>query len=298
VGLGLANFGGAMFSAYTTTGSFSRSAVNNDSGARTGLAGFFTAIVVGFVLLFLTPVFEQLPMNALGAIVISGVAGLFDYEQAWELWNLRKLDLAVWLASFLGTMFAGVEIGLAISIGLALLIVLYESAFPHTALLGRIGLSRVYRNVGQYPGALRAPGVMAMRIGAPLYFANVQYVQDKLGEYMADAREYSAEHGVPLRFVVLDLSPVSHMDSSGVHTLQEVVAELRKEGVQLALSNPSPSVVAILERGGVPEELGREWIFVSVHDAVCACQAVMAEQGSAAGAGDAAANASYTSAEL
>jgi sulfate transporter 4 len=254
--------------------------------------------VVGFVLLFLTPVFEQLPMNALGAIVISGVAGLFDYEQAWQLWHLRKLDLAVWLASFLGTMFAGVEIGLAISIGLALLIVLYESAFPHTALLGRIGLSRVYRNVKQYPGATRTPGVLAMRIDAPLYFANVQYVQDTLAEYMAEARALSEEHGVPLKYVVLDLSPVSHMDSSGVHMLRDVVRDLEREGVQLALSNPSPAVVGIMQRAGLPEELGKEWIFVGVHDAVAACQAVMAERGDTTHSRAGRANASYTSAEL
>jgi sulfate transporter 4 len=299
MGLGLANFGGAAFSAYTTTGSFSRSAVNNDSGARTGLAGFVTFVVVGFVLLFLTPVFEQLPMNALGAIVISGVAGLFDYEMAWELWQLRKADWAVWMASFMGTMFFGVEYGLAISIGLAMMIVIYESAFPHTAMLGRIGLTTVYRNVKQYPHAARSPGVLPMRIDAPLYFANVQYVRDRVTFYMGKHRGYSAAHGwqQPLEYVILDLSPVSHMDAAGVHMLHELHAELKAQAVQLALCNPSQPVVQMMERAGLPEKLGKEWIYVNVHDAVTNCQLVLRER-VAAESKEEQANISYTSAEL
>lgn len=65
--------------------------------------------------------------------------------------QVRKLDWCVWMCSFLSTMFLGVEIGLAISIGLALMIVIYESAFPHTALLGRVGHTTIYRNVKQFP---------------------------------------------------------------------------------------------------------------------------------------------------
>lgn len=99
-GLGLANLAGAMFNCYSTTGSFSRSAVNNDSGAKTGLAGFITAWVVAAVLLFLTPVFEKLTYNTLGAIVISGVAGLLDYEQAFYLWKVRA---AGWFHTAIGS---------------------------------------------------------------------------------------------------------------------------------------------------------------------------------------------------
>jgi MFS superfamily sulfate permease-like transporter len=140
---------------------------------------------------------------------ISGVSGLFEYEEAVRLFRVRKLDWAVWMAAFLGTLFLSVEIGLAISIGLALLITVYESAFCHTALLGRVGRTTIYRNVKQFSGsqvvyggrawwlqdahahaqlpclrpdsraALRAfcmaqviPGIAACRVDAPMYFAS------------------------------------------------------------------------------------------------------------------------------
>ena len=145
VGLGLANFAGAAFNAYTTTGSFSRSAVNNESGAKTQLAGFITSMVVMFVLLFLTPVFEKLPQNTMAAIIIVGVSSLFEISVAIELFKMHLRDFFVWVAAFLCTLFLGIELGLGIAIGLALLIVVFESAFPHTAVLGRINRSSVYR---------------------------------------------------------------------------------------------------------------------------------------------------------
>ena len=203
VAMGVANLVGGAFNAYTTTGSFSRTAVSSDIGARSPLQGVFTGMptlcichcgsavllwqvlpskrrvaarllrcclraaywrvhhaftptvlcclysactssplhagtVVGFVLLFITPVFERLSYNATAAIIVSSVIGLFDFGMVKHLFHQHFFDFLVWLAAFLGTFFAGAEIGLGIAIGLALIIVVYRSAFPHTAVLGRL----------------------------------------------------------------------------------------------------------------------------------------------------------------
>lgn len=279
VGLGLANFGGAAFNAYTTTGSFSRSAVNNDSGAKTGLAGFVTSMLVMMVLLFLTPLFRYLPYNALAAIVMSSVAGLFEWSAPIRLWKLSKLDWLVWTTCFLCTCFLGVELGLAISIGLALLIVVYESAFPHTALLGRIGETQVYRNVKQYPDARVVPGVCVVRVDAPIYFANVQWIRDRLLKYELRTARTSAQHGLGVEYLVLDMSPVTHVDAAGLHMLGVLCEQLHSRGVRFVLCNPNKKVVAALERGGVPQRVGREWIFVRVHDAMAAINNAWCEAG-------------------
>ncbi|KAG2497041.1 hypothetical protein HYH03_005043 [Edaphochlamys debaryana] len=280
IGLGLANFAGAAFHCYTTTGSFSRSAVNNESGAKTGLAGFVTAWVVGFVLLFLTPVFEKLPYNTLGAIVCASVTGLLEYEQAIYLFRVNKLDFLVWMASFLGTLFISIEIGLGIAIGLAMLIVIYESAFPHTALLGRIPGSGVYRNVKQYPNAQMLPGVMAVRIDAPIYFANVQWIKDRLRAYEAKYRSFSADKGgVKLEYAIIDMSPVTHIDATGIHALEGWIEHFAGTGTQLVLCNPSVKVIKALETAGVPDMIGRDNIFVTVYDAVQFCSRQLAERG-------------------
>ena len=148
IGLGMSNFLGGMFQSYPVTGSFSRSAVNNESGAESGISGVVTATIVAFVLLFLTTVFELLPLNTLAAIVISGVLGLLDYEEAMKLWKVHKFDFFVWLTACLGTMFLGVEIGLAIAVGVSLLIVIYESAYPHTAVCPQQKQSNKYAAYG------------------------------------------------------------------------------------------------------------------------------------------------------
>jgi sulfate transporter 4 len=178
IGLGVANFLGAVFHSYPVTGSFSRSAVNNEAGAKSGISGIVTATMVMITLLFLTSIFEYMPLATLAAIVISGVLGLLDFEEAMYLWRVHKFDWLVWMVSFLGTMFLGVEVGLMIAVGLSLLLVLYESAYPHTAVLGRLPGATVYRNIKQYPEAEQYAGIVLCRVDAPIYFANTQYIRD------------------------------------------------------------------------------------------------------------------------
>jgi sulfate transporter 4 len=127
--------------------------------------------------------------------------------------------------------------------------------------------------VEQYPNAEIFPGVCVVRLDAPIYFANVQWMQDKIEDYEEAALKFSIQHGLDtLMFLILDLTPVSHIDSMGAHFLEELVLETKKKGSQLLLCNPSPRVVRMLERSGVTEKLGRENIFVRVHDAVTYCQ--------------------------
>lgn len=219
IGLGIANFLGGMFQAYPITGSFSRSAVNNESGAVSGIAGMVTATMVSLVLLLLTPVFEKLPLNVLAAIVISGVLGLVAYDEAIYLWRVHKFDFFVWLTACLGCLFLGVEIGLSIAVGVSLLIVIYESAYPHTIVLGRLPGTTVYRNVKQYPGTERYDGIVMVRIDAPIYFANVQNVRDKIRKYRLAAAAELAERGGDVKYILLEMAPVSHIDTSALHIL-------------------------------------------------------------------------------
>jgi len=278
-GLGLSNFVGAIFNCYTTTGSFSRSAVNDQAGAKSPLSSFVSAWVVAIVLGSLTSVFAHVPYNALGAIICTSVTNLFHYEQAIFFWKVNKFDFLVWLASFLGVLFISVEIGLAIALGLAVAIVIYESAFPHTALLGRIPNTGVYRNVKQYPDACVVPGIVAVRIDAPIYFANHQWITSRIQDYYKKSARLAKNFGVEVEYVLLDMSPVSHVDAGGVHAIEEWIIEYGKEGIQVVLCNPNLTTVRLLETSGVPDLLGREWIFVTVHDAVIYCSRRLQEKG-------------------
>ena len=114
----------------------------------------------------------------LAAIVISAVLSLLEFGEAVFLWKVHKLDCLTWVVSFLCTILFGVQIGLASAVILSLLITQYESAYPHTAVLGRLPGSTVYRNVKQYPNAEQYQGMVICRIDAPLYFANSQYIRE------------------------------------------------------------------------------------------------------------------------
>eukprot|EP00192_Tetraselmis_astigmatica_P007586 CAMPEP_0117680504 /NCGR_PEP_ID=MMETSP0804-20121206/18396_1 /TAXON_ID=1074897 /ORGANISM="Tetraselmis astigmatica, Strain CCMP880" /LENGTH=749 /DNA_ID=CAMNT_0005490023 /DNA_START=80 /DNA_END=2329 /DNA_ORIENTATION=- len=274
-GLGASNLMGAMFGAYPCTGSFSRSAVANDTGAKTGLAGAVTSMLVLLILLFITPVFEWMPFNALAAIVISGVVGLVEFNEMMFLFKVAKLDCLVWLTSFLCTLLLGVEIGLAIAVGLAMLIVIYQSAFPHTAVLGLIPRTTVYRNIKQYPDATTISGVVLIRIDSPIYFANVAYVKDRLQKYELRAEQDAEVSGSKVHFVIIDMSPVSHIDASAVHAIFDIHAAYQKRGVQLVLVNPVKQVQAMMLRCGMVGMIGREHIFVRMHDAVKFCTGKM-----------------------
>ena len=218
---------------------------------------------------------------------------LVDYSEAIYLWRVHKFDFSVWSVAFLGTLFLGVELGLGLSVGISLLLVIFESAYPHTAVLGRLPGTHHYRSTKQYPHAERYDGIVLIRVDAPMYFANTQHVRDKIQKYYERAEEKLYEdhqsqanqatngnndQAAPVvnevqrvQFVVLELTPVSHIDTSALHTLHELKATFQEENVQLCLSNPNPRVMQRLTQSGFADEIGREHIFVALHDAVHYC---------------------------
>ncbi|KAL5569148.1 hypothetical protein UlMin_025723 [Ulmus minor] len=272
-GLGVSNIFGSFFSSYPTTGSFSRSAVNHESGAKTGLAGVVTGIIMGCALLFLTPVFEYIPQCALAAIVISAVMGLVDYDEAIFLWRVDKKDFLLWTITSTTTLFFGIEIGVLVGVGVALAFVIHESANPHIAVLGRLPGTTVYRNIQQYPEAYTYNGIVIVRIDAPIYFANISYLKDRLREYEAvvDRCSNRGPEVERIYFVILELSPVTYIDSSAVQALKDLHQEYKMRDIQMAISNPNREVLLTLSKSGLVEMIGKEWYFVRVHDAVQVC---------------------------
>lgn len=279
IALGMASLSAGLFSGYPVAGSFSRSAVSNDTGSKSQISGLVTGMMVMMVLLFLTPVFELLALPTLASIVISGVLSLVDYQAAIYLWRVHKFDFSVWITAFLGTLFLGVELGLGIAVGLSLLLVIFESAYPHTVELGRLPGTSEYRNIKQYKGAERYDGIVAVRIDSPLYFANTQTLRDKVFKYYdraqkkLESNEYALSNKV--KFIILELSAVSHIDTAALHVLEEMIEQLSLSDVTLCLSNPNRQVMKRLVMSGVAEQLGKDNIFVCVQDAVASCLKAM-----------------------
>jgi ABC-type transporter Mla MlaB component len=130
----------------------------------------------------------------------------------------------------------------------------------------------VYRNLQQYPNAEAFPGILLYRVDAPLYFANVNYIRDQLRGYILHNPANVSDDEPAIQYVIVEMSPMSHIDATGLSALSEIIEELEDQGIQLALANPSASVIQQLELDNIPERLGKEWIFVRMHDAIQFCR--------------------------
>ncbi len=242
VGLGLANLVGSAFRGYPVTGGFSRSAVNDQAGARTQLAGLITAGLVLVALAFLTDLFRYLPNAVLASIVMVAVAGLVDLATPRRLWSVKRIDAITLGVTFVATLSMGIETGILIGVATSLLVFVARSARPHTAELGWLPEEGVFRNVRRFPHAVVWPEAYLTRPDATLYFANMAFLDRRLEDAAADRPD--------LRHVVLDMTGVADVDAVAVETLEERARALARQGVRLHLAGVKGPVRDVLRRAG------------------------------------------------
>jgi SulP family sulfate permease len=266
VALGACTVAAGFSSAYPVSGSFSRTAVNAVSGARTQMAGVITAASVALTLVALTPLFRPLPHAVLASVVIMAVAGLVDVREARRLWRVKRSDFWLLALAFGGTLLLGVELGLGVSVAASLAVVLRQTTRPHIAVLGRIPGTTQFRNVDRSPDAETTDGVVVLRVDAPLYFANVDYVREKLAKI-------EEEHAGGLRVLVLDASSVTELDSSADTALCEIADEFSRRDIELYLAGVKGRLLDVMRRSGSYERIGTEKFFLSDDEAVRAAAA-------------------------
>ncbi|KAJ8494125.1 hypothetical protein OPV22_015846 [Ensete ventricosum] len=272
IAFGTMNIAGSLTSCYLTTGPFSRSAVNYNAGCKTAVSNVVMAVAVMLTLLFLTPLFHYTPLVVLSAIIISAIVGLIDYDAALHLWHVDKIDFCVCMGAYLGVVFGSIEIGLVIAVAVSMLRVLLFVARPRTTVLGNIPNSSTYRRMDQYSAAKSVPGVLIIRIDAPIYFANVSYLRERITRWINE-EEYMLKSNAEtsLHYVILDMGAVGSIDSSGTGMLKEVKESLGRRGLQLVLANPGSEAMKKMDKSKVLETIGQDWIFLTVGEAAAAC---------------------------
>ncbi|CAN8246858.1 unnamed protein product [Cochlearia groenlandica] len=279
IALGSMNIVGSLTSCYITTGSFSRSAVNYMAGCHTAVSNIVMAIVVALTLAFITPLFKYTPNAILAAIIISAVLGLIDIDAAVLIWKIDKLDFAACMGAFLGVVFISVEIGLLISVIISFAKILLQVTRPRIAILGKIPRTSVYRNTHQYPEATQIPGLLIIRVDSAIYFSNSNYVRERTLRWLREEEEKAKVESMPaIEFLIIEMSPVTDIDTSGLHSLEELHKSLHKKDIQLILANPGPVVTEKLHASKFADEIGEEHIFLTVGDAVAVCSPKLAEQ--------------------
>ncbi|CAM8984445.1 unnamed protein product [Rhodiola kirilowii] len=279
VALGAMNVVGSMTSCYVATGSFSRSAVNYMAGCQTAASNIVMSIVVFLTLLFITPLFKYTPNAILAAIIISAVLGLIDYDAAILIWKIDKFDFVACMGAFFGVIFASVEIGLLIAVSISFAKILLQVTRPRTAALGKIPRTSVYRNIQQYPEATKVPGLLIVRVDSAIYFSNSNYVKERILRWLTDEEEAVKKWNSPrVQFLIVEMSPVTDIDTSGIHALEELHSSLQKRGIQLVLANPGQVVIDKLHASGFPSLIGEDKIFLTVADAVLTCSPKLVEE--------------------
>ncbi|XP_027351617.1 sulfate transporter 3.1-like [Abrus precatorius] len=272
VAIGTMNIFGSFTSCYLTTGPFSRSAVNYNAGCKTAGSNIVMSIAVMLTLLFLTPLFHYTPLVVLSAIIVSAMLGLIDYQAAIHLWKIDKFDFLVCFSAYIGVVFGSVEIGLVIAVAVSLLRVLLFIARPRTFLLGNIPNSAVYRNVEQYPNANHIPGILILEIDAPIYFTNASYLRERITRWIDEEEDRIKATGqTSLQYVIMDMTAVGNIDTSGISMLEELKKIVDRRGLQLVLVNPGSEVMKKLNKSKFLDELGQKWIYLTVEEAVGAC---------------------------
>ena len=258
IGLGTANLASGVSGGFPVTGGFSRSVVNFDAGARSPMAGVFTAGGIALTALFFTPWFYYLPKATLAATIIVAVLALVDLGALRRAWRYSKADFTAMLVTLAGVLLAGVEIGVIAGVGAALALHLWRTSQPHMAELGQMPGTEHFRNVRRHP-VITSPRVLSIRVDESLYFANARRTEDAIYDMAlnCDGR----------RHVVLLCSAINHIDASALDSLESLNRRLLDAGVTLHLSEVKGPVMDQLKRSDFLEQLSGE-VFMTHYQAL------------------------------
>jgi len=262
IGQGLANLVGCMAQSYAVSGSFSRSAVNLQSGGRTGLSNVFSSLVVMVVLLFLSGTLYYLPQAVLAAIIMMAVFGLLNVSGFVHAWRTQKYDGFVSVVAFAGTLgFAPhLEWGLAMGVALSLGGYLYRTMRPKVADLAPHPDGSL-RDVQRHK-LMRCKYISAVSFEGPLNFASAAYLEDEILRRVAERPQ--------LRHLLIAGQGISEIDASGEETLRHIVERLRSAGYKVSFVGLKDQVVDVLRRSHLLDKIGEDQLFATQAAAIAA----------------------------
>lgn len=260
VAVGTANLLGSLFQAIPSSASFSRSAVNEQAGARTAASNVVAAALVGLTLLFLTPLFRYLPLPALAAIIMVAAANLLNLRELRELFTTKPSDGVIALFTFAAVLVIGIEEGILLGVTVAVLKIMYRISRPHVAELGHLPATRSFRSLDRFDDSVPIEGILILRVEAGFSFFNAKFFKEYILEKSRQERE--------IRALVIDGLSINYLDSTAVQALFEVVGTLKEWGVDIHFTGLTGPVRDVVERSGLGELVGENHFHMNPHRAV------------------------------
>ncbi len=257
--LGVANIATGFFQGFPISTSSSRTAVVEDSGARSQVAGLVGATVLALLLIVGTGLVHDLPLSSLAAVVIVAVLGLIDVVAARRLRQSSPPEFVLLMVAFAGVAVLGVLWGVGIALALSLLNFIRRAWRPHDAVLGRVDNLKGYHDTERYPDARLIPGLVLYRFDAPLFFANADYFRGRIREL---ARTGDA------RWIVVAAEPITDIDATAGDTVRALKDELDAAGIELAFAELKDPVRDRLREYGIHDAIGTHRFFPTIGVAV------------------------------
>ena len=238
LGLGAANLGSALSGGFAVCGGFSRSSVNIEAGANTPLAGVFSAAVIGLILVSLAPLLAWLPQVVLAAVILVAVVPLIDLASLRRAWRYDRAEGLTLLGTALGVLLLGIEAGIVLGVCCSIVAQLWRGSRPHVAVVGRVPDTHYFRNTKRHLVEIE-PHLLALRIDENIFFANTKAVEQAIYQALADYPD--------TRDVLLILSAVNHIDSTGLDMLSELTEGLGERDIRLHLAEVKGPVMDQLQ---------------------------------------------------
>lgn len=262
VGQGLANILGSIGSSYAVSGSFSRSAVNLQAGAVSGISSVVTSIMVVITLLFFTPLLYHLPQAVLAAVIMMAVIGLVNVKGFIHSWKAQWYDGAIAIFSFLVTLYFAPHLdkGIMVGVALSMTVFLYKSMRPVVASLS-LHEDKVLKSAEYY----RLKGcrhISVVRFDGALFFANASYLDEQVLKFRNEQPD--------LRYILLDARGINDMDASGEEALEMLVQRVRSAGMGFAMCGLKGQVINVMQRTSLYDKIGEQHIFPDSKTAVAA----------------------------
>jgi sulfate permease, SulP family len=260
--LGVANLGVGLVGGFPANSSSSRSFALAQAGAKSQVVNLMACVALGVTLLFLTPLFHNLPSAALAGVILVTAIGLIDVRGLRRLYRLRTADFVLAMLTLAGVIITGPMGGIVVGIIASLIDIIRRTVMPRTAVLGRaLDQPDQWRDTSHTAETTSVPGVLVYRFEAPLFFANADLFRQEVLQLVDTAIP-------PVHDVIVNAEGINDVDVTGAETVTALIADLRDRNVRLSFARLRTPVRRLMQRAGQQEILGEHLVYMRVEDAV------------------------------
>lgn len=261
ISLAPANLANGLFSGFLVVGSLSKTSVSMSAGGKTQVSSIIHGILVILTLLFLLPLFQNLPHATLAAIVIEAMLGLANVKYFQKLRRINTTEFAVAMLAFFGVLFLGVLQGIGLGVIASIILLIHRASHPGAAVLGQIPNTQMYRNVSIHPEAITTEGLLIFRFASALIFFNANYFRTSLKQKISQAQ-------TPVKMVLIDAETINMIDSTALEMLEKLQSELAKQNIILSWARLRDQVYLQMSKTGLNDQIGEDNFYERISDAV------------------------------